>query len=98
MPKSTPPNYGEFYEKRWFVSGADVDLTIDDAMFGAFPLATNQLFAIGATRFAIEICEDLWAPEPIGNRHALAGADLILNPSASTDLSAKPTTAATSCA
>jgi NAD+ synthase (glutamine-hydrolysing) len=47
------------------------------------------LFQIGESRFAIEICEDLWAPDPIGNRHALAGADLILNPSASTDLIGK---------
>ena len=89
VPKSAPPNYGEFYEKRWFVSGADVAVTIDDDTFGAFPLATNQLCEVGQTRFAIEICEDLWAPDPIGNRHALAGADLILNPSASTDLIGK---------
>jgi NAD+ synthase (glutamine-hydrolysing) len=89
VPKSAQPNYGEFYEKRWFVSGADVAVTIDDDTYGAFPLATNQLFQIGESRFAIEICEDLWAPDPIGNRHALAGADLILNPSASTDLIGK---------
>ena len=89
VPKSAQPNYGEFYEKRWFVSGADIDWTIEDARFGTFTLATNQLFEIGDTRFAIEICEDLWAPDPIGNHHALAGADLILNPSASTDLIGK---------
>ena len=89
VPKSAQPNYGEFYEKRWFVSGADVAVTIDDDTYGAFPLATNQLFQIGESCFAIEICEDLWAPDPIGNRHALAGADLILNPSASTDLIGK---------
>ena len=51
--------------------------------------STHQLFEVGETRFAIEICEDLWAPDPIGNRHALAGADLILNPSASTELIGK---------
>jgi NAD+ synthase (glutamine-hydrolysing) len=89
VPKSAQPNYGEFYEKRWFVSGADVERTIDDDTFGTFELSTRQLFEIGDTRFAIEICEDLWAPDPIGNRHALAGADLILNPSASTDLIGK---------
>ena len=89
VPKCTHPNYGEFYDKRWFVSGAGLDTTLDDPMFGSFVLAPNQLFEIGATRFAIEICEDLWAPDPIGNRHALAGADLILNPSASTDLIGK---------
>ena len=89
VPKSAHPNYAEFYEKRWFVSGADIAVTIDDETFGQFPLTTNQLFEVGQTRFAIEICEDLWAPDPIGNRHALAGADLILNPSASTDLVGK---------
>jgi NAD+ synthase (glutamine-hydrolysing) len=89
VPKSAPPNYGEFYEKRWFVSGADVELMLDDPHFGVFYLATNQLFEIAGTRFAIEICEDMWAPDPIGNRHALAGADLILNPSASTELIGK---------
>jgi NAD+ synthase (glutamine-hydrolysing) len=89
VPKSAQPNYGEFYEKRWFVSGADIDRTIDDDSFGTFVMSTQQLFEIGETRFAIEICEDLWAPDPIGNRHALAGADLILNPSASTDLIGK---------
>ena len=89
VPKSAQPNHAEFYEKRWFVSGADIEQTINDASFGAFDLATNQLFEVGEARFAIEICEDLWAPDPIGNRHALAGADLILNPSASTDLIGK---------
>ncbi len=89
VPKSTHPNYGEFYDKRWFVSGAGLDMTLDDAVFGTIVLATQQLFEIGSTRFAIEICEDLWAPDPIGNRHALAGADLILNPSASTELIGK---------
>ncbi len=89
VPKSAHPNYAEFYDKRWFVSGADIAVTIDDETFGVFPLATDQLFEAGQTRFAIEICEDLWAPDPIGNRHALAGADLILNPSASTDLVGK---------
>jgi NAD+ synthase (glutamine-hydrolysing) len=89
VPKVVQPNYAEFYEKRWFVSGAAVDLSIDDSTFGAFRLCTNQLFEVGPARFAIEVCEDLWAPEPIGNRHALAGADLILNPSASTELIGK---------
>jgi NAD+ synthase (glutamine-hydrolysing) len=89
VPKSIQPNAAEFYEKRWFVSGSGVRLHIDDATFGAFLLATDQLFDVGGARFAIEVCEDLWAPDPIGNRHALAGADLIVNPSASTELIGK---------
>ena len=90
VPKSAQPNYGEFYEKRWFVvrrrRRASRSTTTRSVRFR---LATNQLFEVGQTRFAIEVCEDLWAPDPIGNRHALAGADLILNPSASTDLIGK---------
>ena len=44
VPKSAHPNYAEFYDKRWFVSGADIAVTIDDETFGVFPLATDQLF------------------------------------------------------
>ena len=90
VPKSAHPNYAEFYEKRWFVSGADIAVT--DRRRGIrcrFRSQRTSCSKSGQTRFAIEICEDLWAPDPIGNRHALAGADLILNPSASTDLVGK---------
>src|SRR5262245_58695014 len=89
VPKSAQPNYAEFYEKRWFVSGMDVALSVDDVTFGSFELRTNQLFEVGGARFAVEVCEDLWGPDPIGNAHALAGADFILNPSASTELVGK---------
>jgi NAD+ synthase (glutamine-hydrolysing) len=44
---------------------------------------------IGNMRFAVEICEDLWAPEPPGIRHSLAGAELVVNLSASNELVAK---------
>ncbi|MBV1905256.1 MAG: NAD(+) synthase [Pseudomonadales bacterium] len=88
VPKTDQPNHGEFYDRRWFVSGAGIDISIDNEL-GQFQLSTNQLFEIGDTRFAIEICEDLWAPQPIGTTHALAGAELILNPSASPDVIAK---------
>jgi NAD+ synthase (glutamine-hydrolysing) len=83
------PNYGEFYERRWFVSGAGVDEVVEDGQLGHFRLCREQLFAVGAMQVGIEICEDLWAPEPPGIRHCLAGADLILNLSASNELVAK---------
>jgi NAD+ synthase (glutamine-hydrolysing) len=89
VPKSSQPNYAEFYDKRWFVSGAAIALSVDDATFGSFLLGTDQLFEVGPARFAVEVCEDLWGPDPIGNRHALAGADFIVNPSASTELVGK---------
>ncbi len=89
IPKIAQPNYGEFYERRWFVSGAGVDVAVDDPELGTFRITTNQLLRIGDMRFAVEICEDLWAPEPPGIRHSLAGAELVLNLSASNELVAK---------
>lgn len=89
VPKQVQPNYGEFYERRWFASGAGVDLEIDDPAFGRFRIAANQIFRAGSIHFAIEICEDLWSPHPPGIEHCLAGADLILNPSASPEHVAK---------
>jgi len=86
VPKTSHPNYGEFYDKRWFVSGADVDQCVVDPLLGEFIVSTKQLFAIGESRFAIEICEDLWHPTPPSMQHVLAGAELILNLSASNEL------------
>ena len=88
VPKSAQPNYGEFYDRRWFVSGAGTNIDIDNEL-GAFKLCPEQLFEVGETRFAIELCEDLWAPMAVGIHHALAGAELILNPSASPDIVSK---------
>ncbi|MEJ2090466.1 MAG: NAD(+) synthase [Gammaproteobacteria bacterium] len=82
VPKVVHPNYGEFYDDRWFSPGGDVS--------DGDPLVDHrQLFGIGGAMFAIEICEDLWSPEPPGIRHCLAGADLVLNLSASNELVAK---------
>jgi len=89
VPKLTPPNYEEFYERRWFTGGAGVDLQVDDPHFGPVPVTSDQLFLVGEAAFAVEVCEDLWAPQPPGMRHCLAGADLLLNPSASPELVAK---------
>ena len=96
VPKLAQPNYEEFYEKRWFASGAGV---AEEARLGqwAFPLDAGLLFQVGqagqpdahAFRFGIEICEDLWAPKPPSADLALAGAEVVLNPSASTELVAK---------
>ncbi len=85
VPKGAPPNYGEFYERRWFAPGGDVEETGD----GDYLIGQRQLFELGSIRFAVEICEDLWAPRPPGTEHALAGAELIVNPSASNELVAK---------
>lgn len=87
VPKISPPNYGEFYELRWFVSGADVHEVVGGD--GGFLVSARQLFEVGDAAIGIEICEDLWAPRPPGIEHALAGAEIVLNPSASNELVAK---------
>ena len=88
VPKIAQPNYEEFYEKRWFASGADMAHEVDDEA-GRFPLRTDLVFKLGNTAFGIEICEDLWAPNPPSADLALAGAEIVLNLSASTELVAK---------
>jgi NAD+ synthase (glutamine-hydrolysing) len=89
VPKTVQPNYGEFYEQRWFVSGLGVDEAVDDPDLGSFRICRDQLFEIGRITAAVEICEDMWAPRAPGIEHCLAGADIILNPSASNELVAK---------
>jgi len=85
VPKISHPNYGEFYDQRWFATG----LTVADDTAPGMRIDHRQLFEIGGARIGIEICEDLWSPEPPGIRHCLAGADLVLNLSASNELVAK---------
>jgi NAD+ synthase (glutamine-hydrolysing) len=89
IPKTHLPNYGEFYERRWFVPGGDADYRVVDELLGEFRLSRRQLFLLGRLVFAVEVCEDLWAPEPPSGAHALAGANVILNLSASNELVAK---------
>ena len=86
-PKTYLPNYGEFYEQRWFASGAGVDAAVP--LCGReVSLSDTGLFACGDMPhlvIGVEICEDLWAPEPPSIRAARAGATLILNLSASNE-------------
>ena len=88
VPKTALPNHGEFYERRWFASGRGVDLEVESE-FGVVRLCPNQLFRLGGHRFAVELCEDLWSPQPPGAAHSLAGAELLLNLSASNELVSK---------
>ena len=94
IPKQHLPNYGEFYERRWFTPGTDVDEHIRIDGLEPFRLAARQVFDLGKAagvdvRLGVEICEDLWAPEPPSIALALAGANIIVNPSASNELVAK---------
>ena len=92
VPKLFLPNTGEFYEGRWFTSGATLAPTQIDIGGHAVPFASNLLFAtsnVPGCTMGIEICEDLWAVEPPSGAQALAGATLIFNPSASNELLGK---------
>ena len=85
-PKSYLPNYREFYERRWFTPGLGVvGETIAVAGLEA-PFGTDLLFrAQGVLGFTahVEICEDVWTPTPPSSLGALAGAEVLLNLSAS---------------
>jgi len=91
IPKTYLPNYGEFYEKRWFASAQDLNPT--DIYLAGSPVHVSAepiLFTTGdGVQFGVEICEDVWAPIPPSNNLALAGADIILNLSASDELIGK---------
>jgi len=86
VPKTFLPNYKEFYEKRWFVSGAAVDGGECDVAGEAVPFGRDLLFRAAWEReivLGIEICEDLWVPTPPSSAQALAGAQILMNLSAS---------------
>lgn len=89
VPKIAIPNHGEFYERRWFTSGENVEwLCRFDGK--EFFVGTNQTFSIGEiVKFGVEICEDLWVPNPPSNKLTAQGAELILNLSASNELVTK---------
>ncbi|MBS0538838.1 MAG: NAD(+) synthase [Proteobacteria bacterium] len=86
VPKTYLPNYREFYEKRHFVSGANV-LESEIPLAGRkVPFGTDLLFrSIGTVpmTFHVEICEDIWVPVPPSSLAALAGAEVLVNLSAS---------------
>jgi len=86
VPKSFLPNYREYYEKRWFVSGIGLN-GIDIAVAGEIvPFGTDLIFAaedLADFIFHVEICEDYWAPQPPSTVGALAGALILCNLSAS---------------
>lgn len=90
IPKQHLPNYGEFYEMRHFAQPPQAQglLAAVELEGESVPLCTGAVFAhdtLDAYRFGIEICEDLWAPDPPSRRLCAMGATIILNPSASTE-------------
>ena len=91
VPKTHLPNYGEFYEKRHFMRGMEQPVPVSVGAYDTM-MGTQMIFACReypALRVAAEICEDLWAPDPPSTYHALAGANLIVNLSASDETTGK---------
>ena len=91
VPKTYLPNYGEFYEKRWFASARDLNPTTiylagSPVEISAEPVVIRTSDGVG---LGIEICEDVWAPIPPSNNLTMAGADIVLNLSASDELIGK---------
>lgn len=86
VPKSYLPNYREFYEKRHFAPGAHTRGETVQLCGMDVPFGVDLLFrSVGtcAFTFHIEICEDVWAPLPPSTFAAMAGAEVLLNLSAS---------------
>ena len=83
VPKSYIPNYGEFSELRWWVSGYSIkERTIryagQECCFGS-----DLMFDLHGVEFGVEICEDMWVPVPPSSMQAVQGAKLLFNLSAS---------------
>lgn len=91
IPKTHLPNYAEFYEKRNFQPYAgentEIDFYGDRVPFGnkiVFAEEKEADFTVSA-----ELCEDLWVPAPPSAAHAHAGANIIVNLSASDETAGK---------
>ena len=85
VPKTYIPNYNEFYEKRWFSSGAEVTEDLAELLGEPVPVLPRAVFRVGGTLLGVEICEDMWTPLPPSTFLALNGAEVILNLSASNE-------------
>lgn len=91
VPKVNLPAYNEFYEARHFTSGS-ADMGTVQFCGEEIPVGTNLLFScenVVDLCVAAEICEDLWVPNPPSVQHALAGASVICNLSASDEMVGK---------
>ena len=93
VPKTYLPNYGEFYEKRWFSARRydAVKITVwegQETLFG-----NNIIFTLkdekNPVKIGMEICEDAWTPVSPGRLLALNGAEILVNLSASNEVIGK---------
>ncbi len=91
VPKTNIPNYSEFYELRHFQPGNEKSV-MTQWEGEEVPMGANLIFSsreIPGFRVGAEICEDVWVPNPPSIRHALAGATIIVNCSASDETTGK---------
>lgn len=91
VPKRHLPNYSEFYEARYFCPGNEQPVMISWEG-GEIPMGSNLLFqcaSVPGLTLAAEICEDVWVPFPPSINHALAGATILVNCSASDETTGK---------
>jgi NAD+ synthase (glutamine-hydrolysing) len=94
VPKQNLPNYKEYYENRWFRQGDGSEPAVIDLAGERVPFGIDLLFQCSGIAslkvvVGIEICEDLWVPIPPSSIQAVAGATVLLNPSASNETIAK---------
>lgn len=88
VPKTYIPNYKEFYEKRWFLSGEHIVSKEITLFQQTIPIGTDLLFTcenVSNFTFGIEICEDVWSVQPKSNDLSLGGATVLFNLSASNE-------------
>jgi len=83
VPKTYIPDYSEFYETRWFASGAGITGETIAAAGQAADFGADLTFAVNGAEFGVEICEDLWVAVPPSSHLALSGARVLFNLSAS---------------
>ncbi len=92
VPKQIIPGYNEFYETRHFAKGMEepVEVILEEKI--CVPMGGHLLFSpdsLPELKIGVEICEDIWSPQPPSIFHALAGANVIVNLSASNEVTGK---------
>ena len=92
VPKTCIPSYNEFYEGRYFTPGMEQAEVVVLGREWKIPMGSHLLFcadSIPELKIGVEICEDLWTPAPPSISHGLAGANLMVNLSASDEITGK---------
>ncbi len=90
VPKTYMPTYNEFYERRWFAPASMLHCNEVELYPGCtVPMGTDLLFETSGVKVGAEICEDLWVSVPPSCALTAAGAEVIVNLSASDDITGK---------